>query len=329
MNLPSISVIMPVYNEEAKIGQALQSIRTQDYPQNKVEIIIVDDDSTDRTLEIAKKYDIIYCRNGRHDYDIGKSLGIKKAKHEYLLFLDGDNILPRKSWLKTLVSPFISEKDVVGAQPIWFTYRKEDSLADRYCTLFGITDPLTIYLKKRDRLMLSEKKWDLVKYYTEKNGYFLVQFTPKTLPTIGSVGFIIKKALILKTNYTPAFSHLDCIMDLVNQGKNRFAMVKLDIIHLHSSSVEELIRKLKRNITIFLRDREERRYRWVDSPLETVIAALKMFSIVVPFYHSVKGFIHIRDIAWFIHPYVCFRVAWMYSTKMLGHYFRYYAMGMR
>ena len=99
---------MPVYNEEAKIGQALQSIRTQDYPQNKVEIIIVDDDSTDRTLEIAKKYDIIYCRNGRHDYDIGKSLGIKKAKHEYLLFLDGDNILPRKSWLKTLVSPFIS-----------------------------------------------------------------------------------------------------------------------------------------------------------------------------------------------------------------------------
>ena len=189
--LPSISVIMPVYNEEAKIGNALKSIRTQEYPQDKIEIILVDDDSKDRTLEIAKMYNIAYVRNGHHDYDIGKSLGIKKAKHEYLLFLDGDNILPHKSWLKTLVSPLINEKDVVGAQPIWFTYDRKHSLADRYCTLFGITDPLTIYLKKRDRLMLHEKKWNLVKKYQDNGDYFSVIFNENNLPTIGSVGFII------------------------------------------------------------------------------------------------------------------------------------------
>ena len=99
-------------------------------------------------------------------------------------------------------------------------------------------------------------------------------------------------------------------------------MVKLSLVHLHSSSVEELLGKLRRNINIFLRDRQERRYTWGSTPLRTALAAVQMFTFVVPFYHSIKGFIHIRDIAWFIHPYVCFRVAFMYSTKIIGYYAR-------
>ena len=220
MNLPSISVVIPVYNEEKKISKALESIRTQNYSQDKIEIVLVDDDSTDKTLEIAKKYNIVYCRNGNHDYDIGKSLGIKKAKNSYILFIDGDNFLPEKTWLRKLIKPLLEDKNITGAQPIWFTYNKKYPLADRYCILFGITDPLTIYLKKRDRLMLYEKKWNLVDNYQEKDNYFVVSFTKENLPTIGSVGFIIKKETLLKTNYSPKFSHLDCIMDLINQARH-------------------------------------------------------------------------------------------------------------
>jgi len=317
MNLPSISVVMPVYNEEKNIERALQSIREQDYPQNKVEILLVDDNSTDKTVEIAKKFNVVYCKNGAHDYDKGKSIGIQKAKNDYIIFLDGDNFLTEKTWLRKIVKPLFEEKDVVGAQPIWFTYDKKHPLAERYCELFGITDPLTIYLKKRDRLMRYEKKWNLVKKYEEKEDYFIVTFKQDNLPTIGSVGFIIKKDLLKETQYAPKFSHLDCMMDLIKNGKNKFAMVKTDITHLHSSTVKSFLGKLNRNMDIFLRDNHERRYTWQTSKGRLAIATLQMLTGIVPLYHSIKGFIKIPDIAWFLHPYICFRVATMYITKIL------------
>src|SRR3989344_1466921 len=105
MNYPKISIVMPVYNEEDKIKSCLQSIREQNYPQDKIEIVFVDDDSTDNTLKISKKYNIKLVRNGKHDYDIGKSIGIKNATGEYIMFLDADNILTNKDWIKKIISP--------------------------------------------------------------------------------------------------------------------------------------------------------------------------------------------------------------------------------
>jgi len=316
-NLPTISIVMPVYNEERNISRCLQAIREQDYPQDRIEIVIVDDNSTDRTVEIAKNYDVKIAMNGKRDYDTGKSIGIINSSNEYILFLDADNFLPTKDWLNRLVEPIMIEKNLVGAQPIWFTYNRKYPLADRYATLFGITDPLTIYLKKRDRLMLSEDKWNLVKNIVEKNNYFLATFNLKNLPTIGSVGFIIRKELLLKTNYKPSFSHLDCISDLVMQNHNKFAMVKLDIIHLHSRTIKEFFGKLRRNMQIFLRDYNVRRYKWESTKSELFFAVLVMLTFVVPFYHSIKGYKKIKDSAWFLHPYICFRLVIMYSIMML------------
>lgn len=316
-NLPTISVIMPVYNEESKIETCLKSIREQNYPQNKIEIVFVDDDSKDNTLKIAKPYNIKVVRNGNHDYDIGKSIGIKNAKNEYILFLDADNFLTEKDWLKKLLHPILTNKEVIGAQPIWFKYEKTYSLADRYATLFGITDPLTIFLNKRDRLTLYEDKWNLIKGVKEIDNYFLAEFNKKNLVTVGTVGFIIKKDYILKTNYDPAFSHLDCMMDLVLQGYNKFAFVKLDIIHLHSKTVKEFLRKLKRNMKIFLADQKLRRYKWEAPKWKLFLAILAMSTIIIPLSQSIRGYIKIHDKAWFIHPYICLYVVIMYSYQTI------------
>jgi glycosyltransferase involved in cell wall biosynthesis len=304
---PDISIVMPVYNEEDKIKKCLESIREQNYPQNKIEIIFVDDDSTDKTLEIAKNFNIILVRNGKHDYDIGKSLGIKKAKGEYIIFLDADNILTQKDWIKRIISPLLEDDTLIASQPLWFKYNSKDTFFDRYCTLFGITDPLTIYLKKRDRLMLWEKKWK-VGTIDEKENYFLAKFNKKNLPTIGSVGFTIKKSYLLETNYDPTFSHLDCIQDLIKLNHNKFALVKLDIIHLHSRSLKDFLGKLNRNFNIFMRDFNKRRYKWEASFSDKLLAVFAMGTFIIPFYHSISGYQKVKDIAWFAHPVVCFMV---------------------
>jgi len=307
MKLPKISVVMPVYNEGNKIERCLRSIREQDYPQDKIEIIFVDDNSSDDSVKKAKKFNITLVKNGAHDYDIGKSLGIQKAKGEYVLFLDADNILTRKDWIIKVIKPLLKDDKIIGAQPIWFKYNKKDNFFDKYCSLFGITDPLTIYLNKRDRLMLWEKKWKVVNS-KEFSDFFLVKFNKKNLTTIGTVGFIIKRDYLLKTNYKPSFSHLDCMQDLIRLGYNKFAMVKLDIIHLHSGSFSEFLGKLKRNFDIFIRDFEKRRYKWEASFFRKVYAVFIMSTFIIPFYHSLRGYLKIKDIVWFSHPFICFIV---------------------
>jgi glycosyltransferase involved in cell wall biosynthesis len=305
--LPKISIVMPIFNEERKIEKCLKSIREQDYPQNKIEIVFVDDDSTDNSVKIGKKYKIKLVRNGKHDYDIGKSLGIKKATGEYIMFLDGDNILPHKKWIKGMIKPLLEDSSLIGSQLIWIKYNKKYSFFDRYCTLYGITDPLTIYLNNRGHLMLWEKKWKLG-LIEERPNYFVAEFNNKNLPTIGSVGFTIKKKYLLKTNYNPTFSHLDCMKDLINLGLNRFAMVKQDIIHLHSSTYSAFMNKLKRNFNIFIRDYGKRRYKWEASLGRKIYATLAMGSFIIPFYHAIRGYIKIHDWAWFAHPFICFNV---------------------
>ncbi|HRZ85766.1 MAG TPA: glycosyltransferase family 2 protein [Candidatus Paceibacterota bacterium] len=313
INLPKISVVMPIYNEEMKLDNCLKSIRDQDYPQDKIEIVFVDDNSTDNSIEIAKKYKIKLVKNGAHDYDIGKSLGIKESTGEYIIFLDGDNILPSKNWIKNMIIPLLEDKSLVGSQLLWIKYDKKQSLFDRYCALYGITDPLTIYLNNRGHLMIWEKKWKLG-LIEEREGYFTVKFNQKNLPTIGSVGFTIRKNYLLKTNYSPAFSHLDCMQDLIKQSYNKFAMVKQDIIHLHSANYSSFIGKLNRNLSIFIRDHNKRRYKW-DAPLsKKIYAAVAMMTFILPTYHALRGYIKIKDNSWFIHPFICFWVILNYIT---------------
>lgn len=82
-----LSVVITVYNEEQKIEDCLKSIKDL-----ADEIIVVNNNSTDKTLEIAKKYtDIIYNQpNNPQNIDLQKNLGISKATCEWILVLDAD-----------------------------------------------------------------------------------------------------------------------------------------------------------------------------------------------------------------------------------------------
>ncbi len=312
-NFPPVSIIIPVYNEEKRLSECLDSIISQDYPQEKLEIIIVDDNSSDNTVPIAKNYKTKIFTNGSRNIEKGKSIGVAKAKNEYLLLLDADNRLPHKGWLAKLVRSMEENRLAVGAEAIWFKYENGHTIADRYCELFGINDPMAFYLNRRDRLMATENNWNLPgRIIKETKDYYLVEFNEKNLLTVGSQGFLTKKSLILKTQWQPYLFHMDSNMDLINQGFSQFLMIKDSIVHLHCNSVKKFIQKLQRNFTLFLNLENIRRYTWRTKPLKLILVTLSMVTVIRPFFDSLKGFFKKPDIAWFLHPFVSFYIPIVY-----------------
>lgn len=91
--LPSVSIIIPCYNNQVFIKDAIASTINQTY--GNVEIIVIDDGSTDGSLEIIKSFDSkIYWETGKNrGAPLARNRGIEIAQGEYIKFLDADDIL--------------------------------------------------------------------------------------------------------------------------------------------------------------------------------------------------------------------------------------------
>lgn len=94
---PLLSVIIPVYNGEMYLNEALDSVRAQHYPA--LEIIIVDDGSTDGSGAIARSRPekIRYVRQDNAGPAAARNRGIREAKAKLIAFLDADDIWPERS----------------------------------------------------------------------------------------------------------------------------------------------------------------------------------------------------------------------------------------
>lgn len=100
-NTAKITVIIPAYNIEDLLGRCIESVVSQDYPKELLEIIVVDDGSTDSTGRIADEYADKYQNvTALHKENGGSSsarnLGIKHATGEYIGFVDSDDFVDKR-----------------------------------------------------------------------------------------------------------------------------------------------------------------------------------------------------------------------------------------
>lgn len=89
MDLAPVSVVIPAHNSEEFIGEAIASVRAQTQPVS--EIIVVDDGSSDRTAEVAERLGALVIRQEQSGISVARNAGIRKAKHEWIAFLDADD----------------------------------------------------------------------------------------------------------------------------------------------------------------------------------------------------------------------------------------------
>ena len=103
----NISVITPVYNAENFLRESIDSILTQDLKD--IELICVDDGSTDQSLKILREYEqlddrLIVITQNNAGSGLARNVAIKQARGEFIIFMDADDWYPEKDVLSTLYS---------------------------------------------------------------------------------------------------------------------------------------------------------------------------------------------------------------------------------
>lgn len=160
---PFFSIIIPAYNANAFLPNALESIFSQKYPN--FEILLINDGSTDNTEDICKHHAnldkrISLISKNNEGVSIARNIGLDKAKGKYILFVDADDILYPNT-LSTLYDSLISVKT--------------DYLRYEYQTIDEKGNPLYPNYKARIRKKFLTKQLDAADCITRivRNEYFL------------------------------------------------------------------------------------------------------------------------------------------------------------
>ena len=90
--MPSVSVIVPAFNAERALPRLIESLRAQTYPHDKTQIIVVDNNSTDRSREVIGQYPCVATLSQSRYQTPGatRNAGLAKATGEVLAFIDAD-----------------------------------------------------------------------------------------------------------------------------------------------------------------------------------------------------------------------------------------------
>ena len=334
MELPKVSIIIITYNSSRTLPNVLSSIEMQDYPRELIEIVGVDGNSKDETVDLIKKSKIksrIVQSQYPRDPEACRGVGLIHAKNEIICFIDSDNFMPHSSWLRKMILPFVENPDIVGTATLRFAYVKEHNFLNRYFALLGSADPVGLYLGKADKLSYITNRWNLYgEVIKNKKNYFIIQYKPDNFPTLGSNGFCARRRLLLKAQSDPEhYFHIDVPLDLAFLGYRNYGIVRDTIIHdtaENSSIIKYVIKRAKYMMLHYQKRSADRRYKVFDPGRTKDVYRLFLFIIfsttfIQPLYVSIKGYRKKKDIAWFVHPFFCFSIVIAYEYAILRRLF--------
>ena len=113
----SFSVVVPAHNEEALLGACLDALLAQDYP-GRVEIIVVDNASTDHTTEVARQRGVRVVHEPERDYCRALICGFAAARSDVIALTDADTVVP-PDWISSLARGYEDGVVAVGGNVVF------------------------------------------------------------------------------------------------------------------------------------------------------------------------------------------------------------------
>lgn len=145
--MTKVSVVVPIYNGEEDLPDLIECLRSQTYPIDQVEYLLVDNNSSDRSKTIiqtaAESNQIKICplsENQIQSSYAARNAGIRAASSEILAFTDGD-CRPQPQWLENLIQPFsdsnvgivVGEIVALSGKSLWEKYAdQQDTLSQKH-----------------------------------------------------------------------------------------------------------------------------------------------------------------------------------------------------
>jgi len=187
--------------------------------------------------------------------------------------------------------------------------------------LIGMNDPICMFLGNYDRTNYLTGRWTGFDVKSEdKGGYFKITLEKYKVPTIGANGTMIRRNLI-KNQVGDYLFDIDEIHELISKRHNKFAKVKVGIIHVYCPDVKTFIRKQKRRIKdyAYYQKLGARKYPWNKLNKIGFIKFVIYSALWVPtFGQALIGFIKKPDKSWFFHPLACWLTLWVYGWGKIG-----------
>lgn len=125
---PFVSIIIPVLNAEKFIKSCLEAVFESDYPKERREVLVVDNGSSDHTVDIARQFNVKVMAEPYVTISTLRNIGARQARGEILAFLDADCLAPRH-WLSAAVEAL--KKERVGAVGCWYQLPEHPAFVEK------------------------------------------------------------------------------------------------------------------------------------------------------------------------------------------------------
>jgi len=163
-----VSVIIPAYNEEKYIGACLESLKNQDVQPD--EVIVIDNNCTDKTVEIAQKYNVKIIKQPIQGMIPARDMGFENANYEILVRCDSDSIAP-KDWIKNIKENFEKE-DLIGifGPGVFYDSKLPKPFVIAFFNTYFFLGKIILghEMLLGSNMAITKKSWDLVKDKTCK-----------------------------------------------------------------------------------------------------------------------------------------------------------------
>ena len=171
-----ISVIIPTLNEEKLLEKTLSQFTDEIKNKFRIEIIVTDGGSTDKTLSIAKKYSANVVENSSHlkqNISIGRNCGAEKASGAILVFLNADTQIQNVELFFSEMQTTLQKENVVGMTSFVRVNQEEEIFSDKlfhtfFNYYFWFLNVIGIGMGRGECHILSKKMFEELGGYNEE-----------------------------------------------------------------------------------------------------------------------------------------------------------------
>ena len=296
--IPLVSCIIPTLNAGKILGNCLESIRRQDYPQDRIEVIVVDGGSTDETLALIQKYGCVLVNNPRRIAEAGKQTAIPTARGDFIVFVDADNEIVSTDFIRLAVAALQAHPETLGVESYYIESARMSSFCVYLTRTMHIGDPVAWMMSVNPVFLRQDGE---VEVWSFPEGSLAFP--------LGANGFVYQRATLMLANPAEDFEDTHVALRIAKTGRRTWLrLAGRGVHHYLVAGPGDFIRKRRRQTYHFLSLRKRPKgSSWTDMnpAVSPLVAVLYCATVAGPLWHTARGLWRTRDWHWLWHPLAC------------------------